>query len=65
MNIMPMYRTDSTDLYDYFTDLLCSTVFCYSSVTSAFWPHDVVKHGICCQNVCPSVCLSVTLVSHA
>jgi len=29
------------------------------SMFSFFWPHNVVKRGICYQNVCPSVRLSV------
>jgi len=29
-----------------------------SFVLEAFWPRNVVKRGICYQNVCPSVCLS-------
>jgi len=34
-------------------------------VTNNFWPRRAVKRGICYQNVCPSVSLSVTLAGHA
>jgi len=37
----------------------------YRNVALRFWPRNVSKRGVCYQNVCPSVCLSVTLVSHA
>ena len=37
----------------------------YRSTHQFYWPRNVVKRGLCYQNVCPSVCLSVTLVTQA
>jgi len=28
------------------------------TVCISFWPRNVVKRGVCYENVCPSVCLS-------
>jgi len=35
------------------------------TLLSSFWPCNVVKRGICYENVCPSIYMYVTLASDA
>ena len=44
--------------------ILSAAYWAISSPT-VFWLCNVVKRGICYENICLSVCLSATLVSHA
>jgi len=44
------------------TDLEVNSIRTYQLMS--FWQGNVVKYSMCYQNVCPSVYLSVTLMSH-